>query len=52
MATTLDCRGLTCPQPVINTKKLIAESHPAELFVLVDNPASLENVSRFLARNG
>ena len=52
MAAILDCRGLTCPQPVINTKKLIAESHPAELFVLVDNPASLENVSRFLARNG
>ena len=52
MAAILDCRGLTCPQPVINAKKLVAETHPAELFVLVDNPASLENVSRFLSRNG
>ncbi|MCR5259052.1 MAG: sulfurtransferase-like selenium metabolism protein YedF [Desulfovibrio sp.] len=52
MAATVDCRGLTCPQPVINTKKIVAESHPAEIHVLVDNPASLENVSRFLARNG
>ncbi len=49
---TLDCRGLTCPQPVMKAKELISKNHPRELEVLVDNPASLENVSRFLTKNG
>ncbi|MBQ7608139.1 MAG: sulfurtransferase-like selenium metabolism protein YedF [Desulfovibrionaceae bacterium] len=48
----LDCRGLTCPQPVVKTKECIAKDHPRELEVLVDNQASLENVSRFLTKNG
>ncbi len=52
MAQTLDCRGLTCPQPVIKTKELISDQHPKEFVVLVDNQAALENVSRFLGKNG
>ncbi|MBQ7607368.1 MAG: sulfurtransferase-like selenium metabolism protein YedF [Desulfovibrionaceae bacterium] len=50
--TTLDCRGLTCPQPVMKTKELISKDKPKDIEVLVDNQASLENVSRFLTKNG
>ena len=41
----LDCRGLSCPEPVVMTKKALMES--PELDVLVDNRASLENVKRY-----
>ena len=50
--TTLDCRGLACPNPVIKTKELIDRGDVQQLTVLVDNPAAQENVSRFLQRAG
>ena len=43
---TVDCRGLECPQPVIQTKEALAAGHK-HLEVIVDNEASRENVSRF-----
>jgi TusA-related sulfurtransferase len=43
----LDCRGLSCPEPVIRTKRAIADK-PENIEVLVDQRAPLENVSRFL----
>ena len=43
----LDCRGLSCPEPVIRTKRAIADK-PECIEVLVDQRAPLENVSRFL----
>ncbi|MDP2045250.1 MAG: sulfurtransferase-like selenium metabolism protein YedF [Deltaproteobacteria bacterium] len=52
LETTLDCRGLACPNPVIKTKELIDRGEVRELTVLVDNPAAQENVSRFLKRAG
>jgi len=42
----LDCRGLNCPQPVINTKEAL-EQGQRNLEVLVDNEASRGNVTRF-----
>lgn len=48
----LDCRGLSCPNPVIKTKELIEQGDVRQLTVLVDNPAAQENVSRFLQRAG
>ncbi|MBO4389171.1 MAG: sulfurtransferase TusA family protein [Spirochaetales bacterium] len=42
----VDARGLSCPQPVIETKKAIA-SKPEALSVLVDNVAAKENVTRY-----
>jgi selenium metabolism protein YedF len=48
----LDCRGLTCPNPVIKTKEVIDQGDVEKLTVLVDNPAAQENVSRFLQRSG
>ena len=43
---TIDCRGLSCPQPVIQTKKAMEQSGAAELEVLLDNEIACENVSR------
>jgi selenium metabolism protein YedF len=48
----LDCRGLACPSPVIQTKELIDRGDVPRLTVLVDNAAAQENVSRFLQRAG
>ncbi len=48
---TLDCRGLSCPQPVLKTKEALEEG--ADLLeVIVDNEASKNNVSRFAAGQG
>ena len=46
----LDCRGLACPQPVIETKKAVEAGNDKDILVIVDNAAARENVSRF-ARN-
>ncbi len=43
---TLDCRGLTCPQPVIQAKEALEQGNQI-LEVIVDNEASKGNVSRF-----
>lgn len=49
----LNCRGLSCPLPVTETSDYI-ENHPqlTHFQVLVDNPASAENVKRFLESRG
>jgi selenium metabolism protein YedF len=44
----LDCRGLACPAPVLQTKELLEKNHPERIKVLVDNEAAKQNVSRFL----
>jgi selenium metabolism protein YedF len=48
MATELDCRGLACPAPVLQTKQKIEKENLSEIRVIVDNQAAKENVSRFL----
>ena len=42
----VDCSGLSCPEPVINTKRAL-KSNPDGVVVLVDNRVPLENVTRF-----
>ncbi len=53
---TLDCRGLACPQPVINTRKVLEslrqESPDFTLTVIVDNLAALKNVTRYAETSG
>ncbi|MBN2468814.1 MAG: sulfurtransferase-like selenium metabolism protein YedF [Deltaproteobacteria bacterium] len=49
MTVELDCRGLACPAPVLQTKQKIEKEDLSEISVIVDNQASKENVSRFLA---
>jgi selenium metabolism protein YedF len=51
--TTLDCKGLACPQPVLRTKQFVeSTSESAEVSVVVDNAASAQNVLRFLESRG
>ena len=49
----LNCRGLSCPLPVTETRDYL-EDHPQldRFQVLVDNPASAENVKKFLSSRG
>ncbi len=47
----LDCRGLACPEPVIRTKDSL-EQGVTELEVIVDNEASMKNVTRFARSRG
>ncbi|MBN1655647.1 MAG: sulfurtransferase-like selenium metabolism protein YedF [Deltaproteobacteria bacterium] len=48
---TVDCRGLTCPQPVIRTKNAL-QSATTPIRVIVDNEASCTNVRRFAESQG
>jgi len=49
---TIDCRGLACPQPVLETKKALEKPDAKEILVLLDNPGSRENVRRFAESQG
>ncbi|WP_308774395.1 sulfurtransferase TusA family protein [uncultured Bilophila sp.] len=49
---TVDTRGLSCPQPLILFHQAIAENTAEPLDVLVDNEASLENVTRAAEKKG
>jgi len=49
---TVDCRGLACPQPVMETKKALDIPENKEIVVLVDDPASRENITRFATSQG
>jgi TusA-related sulfurtransferase len=46
MATTIDARGLSCPQPVLMFMDAVKSSADKEFIVLVDTDASMENVTR------
>jgi len=47
----IDVRGLSCPQPVILTKKALEES-PEGLEVLVDDLTAKTNIERFVKISG
>ena len=48
MERELDCRGLACPAPVLQTKEIIENELPNLIRITVDNEAAKQNVSRFL----
>jgi selenium metabolism protein YedF len=48
----LDVRGLKCPDPVIQTKKVFDMGTVDHLQVIVDNDVSKENVCRFARNHG
>ena len=50
--TELDCRGLACPQPVLNTKDALDQMDSGQLRIIVDNPAARDNVTRFASSQG
>ncbi len=51
MATIIDARGRSCPEPVLMTRNALkAEGNSWE--VLVDNRTAVENVTRFAKNAG
>jgi selenium metabolism protein YedF len=52
MSTDIDARGLSCPQPVIATKKALDAIADGIVTTLVDNLAAKENVVKFAVANG
>ncbi len=42
----VDARGLTCPQPVIETGKVLRELEKGTVITIVDNAAARDNVKR------
>ena len=52
MTKKIDARGLSCPQPVVLTKKALEEIESGHIEVIVDNKAASENVSRFARNQG
>ena len=51
-ATTVDARGLSCPQPVIMTKRALDGKSGGRFEILVDTVTSRENVIRFAEHSG
>lgn len=47
----IDCKGLKCPQPVINTKKFFDGIESGEAEVIVDNEVAKNNISKFCKSN-
>ncbi len=52
MGKTIDACGLTCPAPVLLVKDAVEQTNEQEITVLLDNAASMENVTRFLGSKG
>lgn len=48
MVKELDCRGLACPAPVLQTKQILEKESLSAIRVVVDNEAARQNVARFL----
>jgi TusA-related sulfurtransferase len=52
MSDIVDARGLSCPQPVLDTLAAMAAKGSGRLEVLVDTEASKENVARAAQAKG
>ncbi len=52
MMKIVDTKGLKCPAPLIKTRQTLNEAAEGEsLHIIIDNPASLSNIKRFLKDN-
>lgn len=50
---TIDARGLFCPEPVFRTKIEIERMSVGEILkVVADDPASVEDITNWVNRNG
>ncbi len=53
MTKVIDCKGMLCPKPLIETKKALKESKVGEsIEIILDNDTSCKNVLHFLNDNG
>ena len=49
----VDARGLTCPLPILRTKKMLAEMKPGEVVrVLATDPGSVKDFQAFAKQTG
>lgn len=48
----VDARGLSCPQPVLDTRQALSQAGAARVRVIVDNATASENVSRMAKSMG
>lgn len=48
----VDARGLSCPQPVIETKRALDKTAEGKVEILTDTVTSRENVIRFAKNAG
>ena len=49
---TLDARGLSCPQPALQTEQLLRKLTGGMVEVLVDSSTSRDNVARIARKTG
>jgi TusA-related sulfurtransferase len=52
MGENVDARGLSCPQPVILTRKALQETSTNEVVVLVDTMTQVHNCTRAAEKLG
>ena len=50
MSTSVDARGLSCPQPMFLTRKALLEAGSGEVVVLVDGADQVDNCTRTAER--
>lgn len=46
MPETIDCRGLSCPEPVIQARQALQQASEGTVTVIVSNAVARDNVSR------
>lgn len=49
---TIDARGLSCPEPLLLSKRAIKAAGSGRIVILVDNETAVENVSRVARADG
>ncbi|HQH79450.1 MAG TPA: sulfurtransferase TusA family protein [Synergistaceae bacterium] len=49
---TVDARGLSCPEPVLRTRRALEKGGQGPVEVLVDTVTSRENVARYARSQG
>lgn len=52
MTKIIDCKGLKCPQPVINTKKFFDSIEEGQATTIVDNEVAKNNILKLSEKNG
>lgn len=50
--TTIDARGIPCPKPVLLAEEALSKISEGIVEILVDNEASVGNLSRFATKSG